>query len=72
MSDTPIDRRVTFWTLYRQALVVGDYQSWREVCYRAVMQGCAPWKVSAAIDLAFFTNLGVPLCIAFILWQWLS
>jgi len=49
--------RITFWDLYKQALIVGEYSEWREKCFIAARQGMRESAMYNANDLAFFTRI---------------
>lgn len=52
--------RMTFWVLYKQALIAGDYSEWREKCFIAKRQGMSMSTMLRASELAFLTNISLP------------
>lgn len=61
--DDDLPSRVTFWELYKQAMIFGEYGRWRRMCERAKRQGLTYADCSNACTLALLTNLSIPLLI---------
>lgn len=64
--------RITFFDLYKQALIVGEYSVWREKVFIAARQGMSQTKVLWASDLAFLTNISIPFVILGVIWGMVS